>query len=441
MTTRQINRPVSRMVSRPLFLPVAEFTYYVSSSTGTPAGSGGTGTISNPFRDLADVTALTLLPGQSVGFKRGDTWTQQQLSIGESGTAGNRIRFGAYGTGNKPYFDGNLLQNDIIYAMDRTYLRFEDLQIGRHQNAGGCHGMAFGMSTSVATVCNIELSNISTRDGTGGATTGDEAIYCARNVQMYAEDMDCIGADNHFAFHPNGQTLATLTVVGGTFTGSTNSSMGTGTTGGVNVLITAATFTDCLRVGSWTLSGDVCKIRRCTFVCLNSTRPCALDGVNVTVIYTLIDVRQSATANTQVCSISSGAVTYKNCTFLGDAGAGSQRGAVYANTGTGTVTLLNCVFDRWWRLGISSSGTCVATYCYIDTIGAGAENLDSPETGNLTQANFADGVDGTTGRPTSTLIANPGVDASLIADDLFDLSGAPINDPTQPTRGCYENAA
>ena len=81
------------------------FTYYVDSVAGL---DGNPGTLALPWQTVAKVNATVLTPGQSVGFKRGGKW-REALTPGQSGTAGNPILFGAYGSGAPPVLDGRVV--------------------------------------------------------------------------------------------------------------------------------------------------------------------------------------------------------------------------------------------------------------------------------------------------------------------------------------------
>jgi hypothetical protein len=54
---------------------------------------------------VADVNAASFSAGDSVLFKRGCTW-REQLTVPSSGSSGNPITLGAYGTGDKPIING-----------------------------------------------------------------------------------------------------------------------------------------------------------------------------------------------------------------------------------------------------------------------------------------------------------------------------------------------
>ena len=72
------------------------------ANSGSDAASG---TLSSPYQTIAKLNSLTLAAGDNVYFKRGDTF-YGSIIISKSGIIGNRIVFGAYGTGAKPIITG-----------------------------------------------------------------------------------------------------------------------------------------------------------------------------------------------------------------------------------------------------------------------------------------------------------------------------------------------
>lgn len=77
-------------------------TYYVD-----PAGSNANDGLSpaTPWRTLLKVGISTFQPGDSILFKRDGVWNEW-LTPPSSGTAGNLIKFDAYGNGRPPEFTG-----------------------------------------------------------------------------------------------------------------------------------------------------------------------------------------------------------------------------------------------------------------------------------------------------------------------------------------------
>ena len=77
-------------------------TYFVSNS-GNDTNSGLTQAM--PWKTLAKVNAATFVAGDNILFKKGDTF-YGSITVKNSGTAGNPITFGAYGTGVNPIITG-----------------------------------------------------------------------------------------------------------------------------------------------------------------------------------------------------------------------------------------------------------------------------------------------------------------------------------------------
>ena len=81
----------------------AQTTYYVAA-TGNDSNTGRSAV--QAFQSLGKVSSLALQPGDSVLFKRGDTF-RGTLQINRSGSAGQPIVFAAYGAGKKPVLSGS----------------------------------------------------------------------------------------------------------------------------------------------------------------------------------------------------------------------------------------------------------------------------------------------------------------------------------------------
>lgn len=84
--------------------------YYVSQDDGNdsydglyPTYQGGS---NGPWLTIAKVNASSFNAGDNIYFNKGDTW-REQLTVPSSGSSGNPITFGAYGTGDKPIINGS----------------------------------------------------------------------------------------------------------------------------------------------------------------------------------------------------------------------------------------------------------------------------------------------------------------------------------------------
>jgi hypothetical protein len=78
-------------------------TYYVDAAAGLDTNSGISP--STAWKSVAKVNASTFQPGDQILFATGGIW-RETLTAPSSGTAGNPIVFGQYGTGSKPVITG-----------------------------------------------------------------------------------------------------------------------------------------------------------------------------------------------------------------------------------------------------------------------------------------------------------------------------------------------
>src|SRR3972149_11519392 len=73
-------------------------TYHVKNG-GSDAADGLSD--ANAWETISKVNGSSFSAGDSILFKKGSTW-REQLTVPSSGSAGNPITFGAYGTGGNP---------------------------------------------------------------------------------------------------------------------------------------------------------------------------------------------------------------------------------------------------------------------------------------------------------------------------------------------------
>jgi len=99
-------------------------TYYISTS----GSDTNLGTQSSPWKSMDKIN--TLLAGDTVLLKKGDTWTLTgTLGISVSGTSDKKITIGSYGSGNKPIVKSNRLYNGPVVKVmqDRHDLIIKDI--------------------------------------------------------------------------------------------------------------------------------------------------------------------------------------------------------------------------------------------------------------------------------------------------------------------------
>lgn len=85
----------------------AQTNYYLDATGGNDANTGTSP--ANAWRTLENLNAVSILPGDSVLFKRGEIWRGQLLP--KSGNSDARVYYGAFGTGNKPQLRGSDSRN------------------------------------------------------------------------------------------------------------------------------------------------------------------------------------------------------------------------------------------------------------------------------------------------------------------------------------------
>jgi hypothetical protein len=86
-------------------------TYYVdTASTGGNGTTQATSGANAAFATVAAVNAGSFSPGDSILFKKGCVW-REQLTVPSSGSSGNPITFGAYGSGADPIISASDLKD------------------------------------------------------------------------------------------------------------------------------------------------------------------------------------------------------------------------------------------------------------------------------------------------------------------------------------------
>ena len=131
-------------------------TYYVDATTGSDSDTGLTEDLA--WQTLAKVTGASFIPGDSILFKKGETWSGG-LAISSSGTPGNMITYGAYGSGADPIID-RTGGNYAVNLTSKSYVRIEGLKL---QNATLGQILIYNNSVS-----NIEIDSVTTSGGNRG---------------------------------------------------------------------------------------------------------------------------------------------------------------------------------------------------------------------------------------------------------------------------------
>ena len=148
----------------------AQNQYYLSSSTGNDNNNG---LQTQPWKTLSKLSNTTLGPGDTVYFKKGDTFRGHYVVNG-SGTEGNLITFTSYGSGNQPIISGSSHDNgggdyrEAILVTNHDNMVFDGLEIQNHRTisrSGVGDLVSFGIRIEVSN-SNVDLNNFSFRNMT-----------------------------------------------------------------------------------------------------------------------------------------------------------------------------------------------------------------------------------------------------------------------------------
>ena len=148
----------------------AQNQYYLSSSTGNDNNNGSQ---TQPWKTLSKLSNITLGPGDTVYFKKGDTFRGHYVVNG-SGTEGNPITFTSYGSGNQPILsgsdhdDGGGDYREAILVTNHDNMVFDDLEVQNHRTisrTGVGDLVSFGIRIEVSD-SNVNLNNFFFRNMT-----------------------------------------------------------------------------------------------------------------------------------------------------------------------------------------------------------------------------------------------------------------------------------
>ena len=122
--------------------PCLATNYYIDSVSGDD-GNSGTSQVA-AWETLANINSTTFQPGDSILFKAGQSWTGTIKPQG-SGTSGNPIVIGMYGSGSRPALNGDGSTNCTvepgqtkyctIFLYNQEYWVIRDLEITNYDSS------------------------------------------------------------------------------------------------------------------------------------------------------------------------------------------------------------------------------------------------------------------------------------------------------------------
>ncbi len=131
-------------------------SYYVDYSAGDDSALGTD--LAHPWKTINKINASSFQPGDNILFKKGSVWTGETLNIPSSGTVGNLISFGAYGTGNNPIIDGGGMAGFGIMADGKNYLNISSFTL-RNFTSANAYCIQLSNSAQHVNISNVTLTN------------------------------------------------------------------------------------------------------------------------------------------------------------------------------------------------------------------------------------------------------------------------------------------
>ncbi len=226
-------------------------TYYVSSA-GNNSNNGLSPGAS--WLTVAKVNGFSFVAGDIVLFNRGDSWAEQ-FTVPTSGSAGNPITFGAYGTGANPLF--NKATGSIIVIPARTDIVIQDIDATATTGTAAINGsgvwtrltlqrMTLNAASGVSHIFNSSAVNTCLIDtvttGAGAGASNRISFVAAGNSDITISNFTSVsgGTTTQVAVSTCANlTLTNVTVVGAS-TGIALTSI-TGTLGMTTVSATGST--------------------------------------------------------------------------------------------------------------------------------------------------------------------------------------------------------
>ncbi len=174
-------------------------TYYVDATGGADTNNGASP--ASAWKTVSKVLSTTLLPDDTVLFKRGGTW-KEELIPRQSGAPGHPITFADYGVGDKPLLDGEGIRNGV-HAYGISFITIRNIAVIRGKYGFWIHGgSAYNVLDSVESSFCTLYDGISFQDP---GSIGNRVLNSTAHDQLLGSGVTFYpGADNG-------------TVIGGTY--------------------------------------------------------------------------------------------------------------------------------------------------------------------------------------------------------------------------------
>lgn len=187
------------------FYPIKSATHYVSSSSGSDSNDGS---LTHPYKTLTHVTWLSahdrINPGDSILFKRGDTWVGEGLILSAPyGTPLDPIVIGSYGSGDKPIFDGTGAVLDVGINLKCAHYIIKNIEIKYFEHYGIYAHLNSQYDVIDLTIDDVYVHNIGDKDHSRGIiiTGSDWKILNSTIDSNFNDGINGFGTNFEIAFN------------------------------------------------------------------------------------------------------------------------------------------------------------------------------------------------------------------------------------------------
>ena len=197
---------VSGLLITFLTLNVNAKNYYVDPSSTLSIANGS---LLYPWKSISEfnASASNLLPGDTVFFKRGQTYSGR-LSINKSGTSTSPIVYTNYGTGELPEFNNSI--SDVIYIYNKQYIIIDGIKIIDRSISETDHTVQAKIRYAITlenspycTITNCDISRvgvgIAVQAGSNYTTITNNYIH---NMRMVRNTPTSVNPDDDYGANP-----------------------------------------------------------------------------------------------------------------------------------------------------------------------------------------------------------------------------------------------
>ena len=323
---------------------VLDADYYIDFTGGDDAENGTTPALAK--KTIAGANTIVLTAGQSMAFKRGETWLDEGVSLrpqSSGADANNRMTYTAYGTGANPKISQTA---NCFESNGKTFIHVENIDFDR--STVSCVEMS---TSGDFTFSNCNVSN-----------SGDQNYSLTGTAQAVIEDCTISGAaDDGVSMHNTCSATLRRCIV-------TDNAQGINSAGGnaVTLVLDQVDFIATANVLEHIHVDQNIQMERCTFTYDGTTKGAVVGGGTFTnCLFNAIEGGQTAI----ILQALNATLTVQNCTLIGLDTGDIHAGGPGAPDTSGIINFQNCAIYDIWRLGFKyATSTIYLDNCNLTSI-------------------------------------------------------------------------